>query len=120
MRAHRTVVLPDYQGVGIGNALVEHIGDHVLSMGKRFTSVTSHPSMIHHRNRSNKWKLVRKPSHVAASVSKDESMRKSVSARRLTAGFEYYGDPKNRKARTSPEPDDAPVPEVRSVGMRSP
>ena len=48
-RKHRTVVLPDFQGVGIGNALSKWLGAHLKSWGLRFTSVTSHPAMIRHR-----------------------------------------------------------------------
>lgn len=91
-RAHRTVVLPDYQGVGIGNRLVECIGDHCLESGYRFTSVTSHPSMIHYRNRNPKWRMVRKPSHVAkVGKSGMKSIYASASVKRMTASFEYLG-----------------------------
>jgi hypothetical protein len=50
-REHRTVVLPDFQGVGIGNALSELLGGYLKSWGIRFTSVTSHPAMIRHRSK---------------------------------------------------------------------
>jgi hypothetical protein len=45
-REHRTVVLSDVQGVGIGNALSEWLGAYLKSWGTRFRSVTSHPAMI--------------------------------------------------------------------------
>lgn len=95
-REHRTVTLPDYQGVGIGNALSEHMGDVLLSEGKRFISTTSHPSMIGHRNRSKKWKLTRKPSRVSGRSARilsntTSAMRQSISDTRLTASFEYVG-----------------------------
>src|SRR5439155_3212987 len=48
-REHRTVVLPDYQGVGIGNTLSEWLGAYLKKNGYRFRSVTSHPAMIRHR-----------------------------------------------------------------------
>jgi len=89
-RGHRTVVLPDYQGVGIGNALSGFLGDHLLKVGWRFTSTTSHPSMIRHRNKSPKWVLKRKMSHNVPDV---HTSFKGLhqSAGRLTCAFEYVG-----------------------------
>lgn len=91
-KGHRTVVLPDFQGIGLGNKLSEHVGDLLLADGKRFTSVTSHPAMIHYRAKSLKWKMTREPSRVAkVGVSSTKSMNKS--GNRLTASFEYMGAP---------------------------
>jgi hypothetical protein len=42
-REHRTVVLPDFQGVGIGDALSEWLGAYLRSWGIRIRSLTSHP-----------------------------------------------------------------------------
>jgi ABC-type dipeptide/oligopeptide/nickel transport system ATPase subunit len=88
-RAHRTVCLPDYQGVGIGNAFSEAIAQHFIDQGKRYSSVTSHPSMIAHRIRSKKWAMTRKPGRVP--VNGKTGIFKS-SANRVTASFEYIGD----------------------------
>lgn len=55
-REHRTVVLPEFQGMGIGNALSEWIANKIVSNGGRFFSKTSHPSMGEHRERSANWK----------------------------------------------------------------
>lgn len=87
-REHRTVVLPDYQGAGIGNKISEWVGDYLKSKGLRFRSTTSHPSMIHYRSRSSRWKMVR-CGHVA--IPKTEAFKKKVSAGRHTASFEYVG-----------------------------
>ena len=54
-REHRTVVLPDYQGLGIGNRLSEFCASLWRGLGRRATSVTSHPGMIHYRNASPNW-----------------------------------------------------------------
>lgn len=89
-RAHRTVVLPDYQGLGIGNRLGEAIGDIMLADGKRYISTTSHPSMVHHRLRSQLWRLTRKPSRISKQ-SATSKHKKSASNKRLTASFEYVG-----------------------------
>jgi GNAT superfamily N-acetyltransferase len=91
-KEHRTVVLPDFQGIGLGNRLSEHVGDILREEGKRFTSVTSHPAMIHYRAKSLKWKMTREPSRVSpmGATAKTQS-KKSNSAARLTASFEYLG-----------------------------
>lgn len=88
-RAHRTVCLPDYQGVGIGSALNDAIAQHFIDMGKRYSGVASHPAMIAHRLNSKKWVMTRKPGRVP--VNGKTGMFKS-SANRVTASFEYIGD----------------------------
>lgn len=89
-REHRTVVLPDFQGVGIGNTLSEFLGDWLLKSGWRFTSTTSHPNMIRHRNNSHKWIMRRKASH-AVPDARTSQKNLHQSAGRLTCAFEYVG-----------------------------
>ena len=92
-KEHRTVVLPDYQGFGLGNRLSEHVGDLLLREGKRYTSVTSHPAMIHYRAKSKKWTMTRGPSRLAAPGTKAKTQNsKNTSIMRLTASFEYMGN----------------------------
>lgn len=58
-REHRTVVLPDYQGVGIGTNFVEALAEMYLDDGCRFYSRTAHPRIGHHREKSDLWKATR-------------------------------------------------------------
>ncbi len=89
-REHRTVTLPDYQGLGIGNRLSEYVGEWLYSEGKQFRSVTSHPAMIGHRYRSRNWIMNRKPSRMNVdTASKDYKLNGARSASRLTASFTY-------------------------------
>lgn len=88
-RGHRTVVLPDYQGIGIGNAISETVAQHFLDMGKRYTSLTSHPAMVAHRARSPKWIMTRAPGRVPV-VGKKGQLK--TSAGRMTASFEFIGE----------------------------
>ena len=85
-REHRTVVLPDFQGIGIGNFLSEFVADLVVASGFRYFSTTSHPAMIHRRAKSKKWRCSRF-GHVAKAGK--NSIMKSNSNRRISAGFEY-------------------------------
>lgn len=66
---HRIVVLPDYQGMGIGNAFSEYLGELYLSQGYRYFGKTANPRMGEHRERSDKWKAtssnLRKPKELS-------------------------------------------------------
>lgn len=86
-REHRTVVLPDYQGLGIGNRLSEFVGEILSAEGFRFFSATSHPAMLNYRIKSPRWRLTRRLGHIGAGGLK--SIGINGSRARLTAGFEY-------------------------------
>ena len=93
VREHRTVVLPDYQGVGIGNSVSTMIAEITIDRGYRFYSTTSHPAFTQSRIKDAKWKLCRKPSRTG----KDKMNKNNADAtRRLTVGFEYVGKPDER------------------------
>jgi ABC-type lipoprotein export system ATPase subunit len=91
-REHRTVCLPDYQGVGIGNAMSEYIASLFRSL-KKYSSTTSHPAMIRHRVKSPLWRVVRRPGMVSmpGKTSSITGMGATASADRITASFEYVG-----------------------------
>lgn len=55
-REHRTVVLPDFQGLGIGVKLSDVVAKHYVTNGCRFFSKTAHPRMGEYRERSKNWK----------------------------------------------------------------
>ena len=59
-REHRTVTLPDYQGVGIGNALSALIAGMWKTLGYRAVSTTTHPAMIQARCASPLWRMRRR------------------------------------------------------------
>jgi GNAT superfamily N-acetyltransferase/ABC-type ATPase involved in cell division len=55
-RGHRTVVLPDYQGLGIGVRLSDAVAEIHKQQGFRYFSKTAHPRMGEYRNNSPLWK----------------------------------------------------------------
>jgi len=55
-REHRVVILPDYQGIGLGVRLSDAIGQVYVDDGKRYYSKTAHPRMGEYRNKSKLWK----------------------------------------------------------------
>ena len=86
-RSHRLVVLPDYQGIGIGWRLQEFVGDLLSSEGFRYCATTSNPALIAHRQKSNKWRLTgygRKVPNVGI-----KALNATVSSKRLTTSWEY-------------------------------
>lgn len=92
-RGHRTVVLPDYQGLGIGNRMVE-IGAEALwrREGKRYSAVTSHPGIVAHRLRHPAmWRCVQGPSMKSprGDLRTAYSKRYRTSAGRLTSSWVY-------------------------------
>jgi GNAT superfamily N-acetyltransferase len=55
-REHRTVVLPDFQGMGLGVRLSDFIADHYVTTGRRYFSRTAHPRMGSYRDASPLWR----------------------------------------------------------------
>lgn len=96
---HRTVCLPDFQGVGIGNALSEFVAALFVATGKRYCSRTSHPAMIRHRARSPLWTMHEPPAFGARHSGKYRAFNRSAALERLTAGFRFIGPPNHAAAR---------------------
>jgi ABC-type lipoprotein export system ATPase subunit len=88
-REHRTVTLPDYQGVGIGHALSNFCAGLWKALGQRVVSTTSHPAFIAARLRSMDCRLTRSPALAKRPGRRHQSMKHART--RLTAGFEYIG-----------------------------
>jgi len=55
LREHRTVVLPDCQGLGVGSLMADTIASISERMGYAFMSVTAHPTYGGYRERSPCW-----------------------------------------------------------------
>jgi energy-coupling factor transporter ATP-binding protein EcfA2 len=88
-REHRTVCLPDYQGVGVGNAISDTIASLWRGLGFRATSTTTHPAMIRSRLASPNWRLTRAPAYAIGLPRPGGGTAQATD--RLTAGFEYVG-----------------------------
>lgn len=55
-REHRTVTLPDYQGLGIGVRVSDAVAQMHLDHGMKYYSKTAHPRMGEYRNHSPLWR----------------------------------------------------------------
>lgn len=58
-RGHRMVVLPDYQGIGIGTAFENYTSQVYADQGWNVNVTTSTPALVHSLARSPKWNLIR-------------------------------------------------------------
>lgn len=59
-REHRTVVLPDFQGMGLGVRISDAVAKGVVEMGGRYFSKTAHPRMGAYREASPAWRATSK------------------------------------------------------------
>ena len=88
--AHRLVVLPDYQGVGIAQALADWMGQHMWEQGERCVFVVAHPAMMSFLRRSTRWTEKRsKGTQPAGGLRSEMKKRHANSQWRQTASFEY-------------------------------
>lgn len=55
-RGHRTVVLPEFQGMGIGARISDAVGEIFISQGCRYFSKSANPNFGAYRNASPKWR----------------------------------------------------------------
>ena len=58
-RVHRLVVLPDYQGIGIGTSFINAVGEIVKNDGFELNLTTTTPSLIYALIKSDNWTLAR-------------------------------------------------------------
>jgi GNAT superfamily N-acetyltransferase len=88
-RISRIVVLPDYQGIGIGTRLMETVAELHRGEGHRVSVTASHPALLSHCRRSPYWRTgrVRRTGSRAARAFRDYR----GSAGRAVVSFEYEG-----------------------------
>ena len=93
-RIHRTVVLPDYQGLGIGFILQNYVAQKFKDDGKSVIITTSNPAMIVSLKKSPMWIATRIGRNSAGSNNgkiQNKHIKNSTSCARITASFEYVG-----------------------------
>lgn len=88
---HRTVVLPDYQGLGLGGRLADWLGQYLYVQGFRYHRVIAHPAVIHHCTKSPRWRDISSRTKRLSSTSKDKALRERAMNPRFigTRSFEY-------------------------------
>ena len=88
---HRLVVLPDWQGLGIGGRLDDWLGQRLHEQGFRYHNVVAHPAMIAYYSRSPRWRNISGAGNRLTSTSSNKSLRgRAMDPRYLsTKSFQY-------------------------------
>lgn len=90
MVSHRTVVLPDYQGLGIGVRLTEFVGQMLHEQGDRYRATLAHPALIAARRKSPRWEETVGQNKPSRSRKPKRLVKQHASSRKLaTTTFEY-------------------------------
>ena len=91
-RGHRTVILPDFQGMGIGVRFSDAIGQIHIEQGHRYFSRTAHPRMGFYREHSDLWKPTSKNRKLRTDVThKNLFNNHYADNKRICFSHEYIG-----------------------------
>ena len=92
-RVHRLVVLPDYQGIGVGMRFINVVSNHYARDGWKVNLSTTTPAMVGALRKSKTWMLGRygrtKAMWNTLPVKKDKNLFDAASDRRITFSFNY-------------------------------
>ena len=89
-RCSRIVILPDYQGIGLGYKFLSCIAKYYSDMGYDFSIVTSAKNFIYKLCNSNDWELRRlSVNRCNNNKSTIDCNRKSMRSKCKTASFFY-------------------------------
>jgi GNAT superfamily N-acetyltransferase len=91
VRGHRSVCLPDFQGVGLGHTMITSLASLWKALGYRVFRNSGHPAEIAAASRSSDWHMIRPPKLNPRGGGRLKHLIKSRAADRLTASFEYVG-----------------------------
>jgi hypothetical protein len=90
-REHRTIILPDMQGIGLGSYLTNNIGQMLIDEGKRFVTTLSNVALIMSRKKDKKWIARREVGRLIQGKTGMFADRLNSKNRR-TVSFEYIGE----------------------------
>ena len=100
-RVTRLVVLPDYQGIGVGKRFLNLIAELYVSQTKvPFYILTSNPQII--RGNMKNWKITRfgHASKGRGNTRINNGLRSSLSRKRITVSLQYIPDSKTKELTT--------------------
>lgn len=93
VRESRIVVLPDYQGLGLGTTISNFTAAIYKNEGYRYFTKTVHPAIGNHRNNSEYWKGTSKNGKSAKSQNSMGNMKGWNVFVRTSFCHEYIGEP---------------------------
>ncbi|GAB3272877.1 hypothetical protein GCM10027347_44840 [Larkinella harenae] len=88
LRIHRTVVLPSFQGLGLGIKLRNTIASLITREGRKLITTTTHPALIRQMQKDPLWACTAKKRHPKPGKS---SQFNSTSSNRITTSWKYVG-----------------------------
>ena len=92
-RLNRQVILPDYQGLGLGMVMANYLGDMLLKEGHPLSVISSHPALIHAWAKSHTWVMTSYGHKIGMTSYGNEQVKEMAkSALRVTGTFIYVGD----------------------------
>lgn len=87
-REHRTVVLPDFQGLGIGTKFSDAIAQIQINQGRRYYSRTAHVRFAEYRRKSKLW---RESASSGKATAPNKNLTNWKEDGRICFSFEYIG-----------------------------
>lgn len=94
-RAHRLVVLPDFQGLGIGTKINDFFGEYYLSIGRKYYMRTTHTRLKRNMSKNLAWRETSSSNkkHTNANVNNASTKNKHYvyDDTRIASSFEYVG-----------------------------
>jgi len=93
MGCSRLVTLPDYQGLGLAFVLIDAVASVYGAKGISVNTYPAHPALITCFDRSERWRLVKRPGIAARSqfAGRDRGRSDRAAPFRPNATFEYAG-----------------------------
>lgn len=92
-KGHRLVVLPEFQGLGLGHAFSSEIAQFYIDQGYRFIITSNTKALYKQRERDKRWRITRigrinsndSRGHIGPQLAKTGSHNK------ITISYEYVG-----------------------------
>jgi GNAT superfamily N-acetyltransferase len=90
-RSHRLVVLPDYQGLGIGTKINDFFGQYYTSMGCKYFIRTTHVRLRNYMENRGEWKPTASNGKLRKNINDGNPSKVSYDDKRIAGSFEYVG-----------------------------
>ena len=91
------MILPDYQGIGLGYKFLSMVARYYVEQGFSFTIVTSAKNFIYKLAKSKEWKMIRLGvNRCSTNKNAIDFNRASIRNKCKTASFMYINNFKNR------------------------
>lgn len=94
-RGHRLVVLPDFQGLGIGTKIIDFFGKYYVEHGLKHFARTTHIRLRRHFDADPRWRATATNGKLRSGVNDDIDRKKikiHFDDKRIAASYEYMGE----------------------------